>query len=233
MDGMDRVAPRRRPPSGGYARGDVKRMRIVEAALRRFGEDGFEKASTRQIALDAGVNPPALQYYFDGKSGLHMACAEYMAERFGLAMQDSYERADAAASRGEALEALCGLIDALADYFFAFIEADGWSSFIARGQGEEGNRPAYETIRKRLGDELYSHCDRLVGLIIGAALDDPRTRIRSMAIMGQLKIFHLGRAMVLERLGWPDLKGPRLAMLKEVLLVQTRACLASLAEVAE
>jgi len=66
---MEQASPRRRPAEGGYARGEEVRMKIIEAALRVFGENGYERASTRQIAAEAGVNPPALQYYFDGKGG--------------------------------------------------------------------------------------------------------------------------------------------------------------------
>src|SRR5580704_5764986 len=72
---------RRHPEDGGYARGEETRARIVATALRVFGEEGFNKASTRQIAADAGVNPPALQYYFGGKEGLHRACAQHIIDR--------------------------------------------------------------------------------------------------------------------------------------------------------
>jgi AcrR family transcriptional regulator len=228
---MDRLLPRRRPPTGGYARGDAKRLKIVEAALRRFGEDGFERASTRQIALDAGVNPPALQYYFDGKEGLHLACAEYLAERLSAAMQHAYRRAEnVGTDRAEALDALCDIMDTLADFLFETSEADGWSGFMARGQGEDGKAPAYEALRQTVRDELDEHCNRLVGVITGAPASEPRTRVRSLALMAQLKAFSYGRAGVLERLGWPDIRGPRLQMVKEILREQTRAALASYPE---
>jgi len=42
------------PRGRGYARGEETRARIVTTALRVFGEEGFNKASTRQIAADAG-----------------------------------------------------------------------------------------------------------------------------------------------------------------------------------
>jgi hypothetical protein len=45
--------------------------------------------------------------------------------------------------------------------------------------------------------------------------------------MAQLKAFSFGRAAVLERLGWPDIRGPRLQMVKEIIRAQTRAALAT------
>src|SRR5689334_6629200 len=64
------AGPRRRPEAGGYARGDEVRSRILLAAIAMFGEQGFASASTRAIAAQAGVNPPALQYYFHNKERL-------------------------------------------------------------------------------------------------------------------------------------------------------------------
>ncbi len=49
-------------------------------AIRLFGEKGFDGASTRDIATAAGVNAPALQYYFDSKEGLFTACVEHIVQ---------------------------------------------------------------------------------------------------------------------------------------------------------
>ena len=223
---MEQSGPRRRPPSGGYARGDEKRVRIIEAALRRFGEDGYERASTRQIAQDAGVNPPALQYYFDSKRGLHLACVEHLGQCFSLAMRDAYLRSGQVGRDADAaVDALCDIVDAMADYLFETVEADGWSRFIARGQSEEGNDPTYKMLRNTVVEELHGHCTRLVGLITGRPASDTQTRLRTSAILGQLTVFHLGRSIALEQLGWPDLRGPRLRMLKEIVRSQTQAAL--------
>src|SRR5260370_37106951 len=70
----------RRPSAGGYVRGDETRLRIIEAAIESFGEHGFEGASTRDIAARAGVNAPALQYYFENKERGYRECAEYIAD---------------------------------------------------------------------------------------------------------------------------------------------------------
>ena len=77
---MNDIKRLRRPSAGGYARGDETRLRIIEAAIESFGEHGFDGASTRDIAARAGVNAPALQYYFENKEGVYRACAEYIAD---------------------------------------------------------------------------------------------------------------------------------------------------------
>lgn len=52
------------------------RSRILEAALLIFRERGFEKATMREIATEAGVAVGAAYYYFDSKDALVMAFYE-------------------------------------------------------------------------------------------------------------------------------------------------------------
>ncbi len=52
------------------------RGRILEAALSVFRARGFEKATMREIATEAGVATGAAYYYFDSKDALVMAFYE-------------------------------------------------------------------------------------------------------------------------------------------------------------
>lgn len=52
------------------------RSRILEAALSVFHARGFEKATMREIATEAGVAVGAAYYYFDSKDALVMAFYE-------------------------------------------------------------------------------------------------------------------------------------------------------------
>jgi TetR/AcrR family transcriptional regulator, regulator of cefoperazone and chloramphenicol sensitivity len=81
---------------GGYARGEETRARIVTAALKLFGQRGFDGASTRDIATAAGVNAPALQYYFDNKEGVFVACVEHIVKRVWEYLSQVVERAERA-----------------------------------------------------------------------------------------------------------------------------------------
>ncbi|RZL05297.1 MAG: TetR/AcrR family transcriptional regulator, partial [Pedobacter sp.] len=44
-----------------------KRVNILEAAEKLFSELGYEGASTRQIAKEAGANMSMINYYFGSK----------------------------------------------------------------------------------------------------------------------------------------------------------------------
>jgi AcrR family transcriptional regulator len=52
---------------------DATRQAIRDAALRLFCQLGFDGASTRQIALAAGVDPRLITRYFGSKEGLFAA----------------------------------------------------------------------------------------------------------------------------------------------------------------
>ncbi|WP_159011331.1 CerR family C-terminal domain-containing protein [Bradyrhizobium sp. S69] len=235
---MEQASPRRRPTAGGYARGDEVRRRIIEAALRVFGENGYERASTRQIATEAGVNPPALQYYFDGKDGLHQACGQYIADHISQRLEAAYAVAaavkpdDAAA----AVDALCNIIDTLADLLLGSAQGEGWSRFIAQSQTGVSSQPAAQrqteesspgnsAFRQSMNAKIQSECTRLVSIATGRAADDVRTKLQTIAIIGQFAAFHLRRDSSLALLGWPDFYGERLQMLKEILRSQTHAIL--------
>lgn len=67
-----------------------KQGKILEAALKVFAENGYEKASTNQIVKEAGIGKGMLFYYFNNKRELYEYLVEYslavMAEQyFGLA----------------------------------------------------------------------------------------------------------------------------------------------------
>ncbi len=55
------------------AHGEASRERLLHTALRLFAEQGYAKATTRQIAHESGANVGAIAYYFGDKLGLYKA----------------------------------------------------------------------------------------------------------------------------------------------------------------
>jgi AcrR family transcriptional regulator len=223
---------RRHPEDGGYARGEETRARIVATALRVFGEEGFNKASTRQIAADAGVNPPALQYYFGGKEGLHRACAQHIIDRMLSVVSPALTQAQQmrrTATREEAIDALCALLDAMADGLVA-AGSEGWSRFITRGKAD-GAGPAMEMLRENIGMPILQAVANLISLVTDRDPADEITRIKAAAILGQVSTFHTNRENTLAALKWPGFDAPRLQMIKSVIREHTRAILGAAAPV--
>jgi AcrR family transcriptional regulator len=68
-------------PAPKASRDEDKRERILAAALEAFSQNGFDGATTREIAARAGVNLGLIQYYFEGKENLWRAAVARAFER--------------------------------------------------------------------------------------------------------------------------------------------------------
>ncbi len=60
----------------------------------------------------------------------------------------------------------------------------------------------------------------LVARLIEQPADEPQTRLRTLALLGQVIFFRTGRAAVLRVMGWPDFGAARLAMAQAALRLQ-------------
>lgn len=74
------------------------RARIREAALLRFGRDGFA-TPLRTIAADVGVSPALVIHHFGSKDRLREACDERVLEEIRRAKQETLVGGDAGAGR--------------------------------------------------------------------------------------------------------------------------------------
>ena len=59
--------------SGRWRTGQQNKQRIIDAAREHFMRDGYEKATVRSIAADAGVDVAMVYYHFGNKEGLFNA----------------------------------------------------------------------------------------------------------------------------------------------------------------
>lgn len=215
----------RRPEGSGYARGDETRLRIIEAAIELFGESGFGGASTRDIAARAGVNAPALLYYFESKEGLYRACAEHIADSARASFETGLARArqvlEANADAETLIEAFLDIQDVIAVRMFETTCGPDARLFFAREQA--GTEPAIATdiLQSRLRKPLNDVCIELVERISGAAPGDPRTLVRVFTLHGQLMIFHTAKRGALSLLGWQEIDAERAALVKATVREQT------------
>ncbi|WP_158918358.1 CerR family C-terminal domain-containing protein [Caulobacter sp. S45] len=220
---------RRRPTAGGYARGEETRLRIIESAVELFGVQGFERTSTREIAALAGVNPPALQYYFDSKEGLYVACAEHITARawsiLEPAVRDVQRRLAGEIDLEGLIDCVCTIQACAAEFLLRSAEVRSWSLFIGREEGACGAGLAGQVLEKGMHNEIYATIADAIGRIIGKPADDPETRVRMVALNGQVSIFQASRDKALRALGWQDMDAEGVALIKRVARSQTEAAL--------
>ncbi|MDP4153037.1 MAG: TetR/AcrR family transcriptional regulator [Bacillota bacterium] len=70
---------------------EEKRELIINAALKQFAQNGYEKASTNAIIKDAGVSKGLLFHYFENKKQLYVFLFQHSAE---LILQELMKRLD-------------------------------------------------------------------------------------------------------------------------------------------
>lgn len=217
---------------GGYQRGEETRARIIEAAVTVFGERGYEGASTRDIAAAAGVNPPAIQYYFDGKEGVYLQCVEQLIEFLWQQMGTPVEAAEKAlldpdVDDRQLIEATLGILGAV----ISMIEdkAVVWREFLDRHQ--EGLRlesaaALFEAkFKVRVGGVIRVLIARLAGLEV----QDERAIIHSMALFTQGLAFRAQRSKLLTALKWSAINEKEMQLVRDVVLTQARFTLEGLA----
>jgi AcrR family transcriptional regulator len=234
---MARAAKHRHLAEGGYARGEETRARIVAAALRMFGERGFDAASTRDIATSAGVNAPALQYYFDNKEGVYLACVEYIVasvwDFMSAEAADAEQALAAKASDAELIEKFCALQGRLAEFMFTIKDSEDWRLFMARLQSGEGPPAGFQFIFQHVSGRMTRVLAGIVGRLLGRPADDEETLIRTMTVSGQLHVFQVARKSVLARLNWDRVDARRLEMLKRILIEHSTVLLHAMVEARE
>ncbi|HEY9133026.1 MAG TPA: CerR family C-terminal domain-containing protein [Dyella sp.] len=221
----------RRPTEGGYARGDETRQRIIAAAVKLFGEHGFAGASTRDIAAAAGVNAPALQYYFENKQGVYQACAEFVTnelrDRFAPAMRQANDALKGDGGMDALIDAFVGIQEVTLDSVILRTHASKKRLFVARELGDEEANVASKMLNRRLKQPLNKVTLALLARITGRGADDPVTRIRMLTLKGQIMPFYHPPGACLDVLGWKEIDAEKGALLKANVLEQTRTLLNS------
>jgi TetR/AcrR family transcriptional regulator, regulator of cefoperazone and chloramphenicol sensitivity len=221
----------RRPSAGGYARGDETRQRIIDAGVKLFGEHGFSGASTRDIAAAAGVNAPALQYYFENKEGVYQACAEYITndlkDRFAPSMRQANDVLKGNGDMDALIDAFIGIQAAILDSVLLQPLASKRRLFVARELADEEAHIASKLLQRRFKQPLNKVTLALLSRITGASVDDPVTRIRMLTLKGQIMPFYHPPGACLDLLGWKEIDAAKGALLKATVLEQTRTLLNS------
>lgn len=223
--------PRKRPEKGGYARGDETRQKVIDAALEIFGTLGLEAASTRAIAQRAGVNLPALHYYFGGKEGLYQACAIHIADRMETYLKPAGSAIEAALSGAVPpaqvrLDLLHGLLDAVAEVMIGSREPEPWVRFIMREQASP--TAAFNVLYERIMSKVVGLTARLLGSLLERPAEDSYVQIRAMGFIGQLLFFRTARETALRTLGWAALDEEGILLIKSALREQANCAIVPL-----
>ena len=189
---MSATTTRFRPAS--QQRGEETRARILEAALELFAASGFEGASTRTIAEQAGVNLPAIQYYFGSKEGLYRAVLEQFSQEMRAGVTPVAERIRTELAAGQpSRRKLVALLCEMLEIVIALILDDSVPNresrqrFFARMEVEPN--AAVDALQDDMIRHVCEPCCAIIGRLIDRPPNDERVLLHTMTIIGQAKIF--------------------------------------------
>jgi AcrR family transcriptional regulator len=160
-DGKDVAAAGRAPGTGG-PRSEGTRRAILRAARATFAARGYEQATIRAVAAQAGVDASMVMRYFQSKAGLFTAAVS-------MDLQPPDLRSVPAGDRGELLV----------------------RHFLARWEETDRNDELIAMLRTAVTSEsvagqVKAVLGRLVAEPIAAALGDDRAAERGALIAAQL-----------------------------------------------
>jgi AcrR family transcriptional regulator len=187
---MVHLFTRHRPAA--QSRGEDTRRRILETALQVFATEGYEGASTRQLAERAGVNLPAIQYYFGSKEGLFRAVIESIIERTEQHMESLAGEVKAALARADTprdmlLELLCRMLEAFVSLVTGGPHVEAKRLLFARSEVED--TPGLEQLHESGKQHVFTPCFELVARLTDGTAGDEEAELRAMALLGQVTIF--------------------------------------------
>jgi TetR/AcrR family transcriptional regulator, regulator of cefoperazone and chloramphenicol sensitivity len=187
---MNQFTSRHRPAV--QSRGEDTRRRILGAALEVFASEGYDGASTRLLAERAGVNLPAIQYYFGSKEGLYRAVIDSIIKDTEAHMAPLAEQVKAALANPDApREALLELLCLMLESFVALVsngkDIEAKRLFFARAEVE--NTPGLEQLHESGMRQVFQPCLELIARLLGRSTEDRDTVLRSLTLFGQVTIF--------------------------------------------
>lgn len=208
----------------GHPRGEDTRRRILKTAIEAFAAEGYQGVSTRQLAEQAGVNLPAIQYYFGSKEGLYRAAIGHIIGQIEERMAPVAERVTSALagknpSRAELLALLHELLGAFAALVVGGEHLESRRLLFARAEIE--CTAALDALHESGMRQVAEPCMALIGRLIGRPARDEKTVLRTLIILGQITTFCNRGAR--RALGWTDFNAERVRTIQALVREQTDA----------
>jgi len=199
--------------------------RLLDVAIDRFGKNGFEGASTREIARASGTAMSSITYHFGGKEGLYLAAAEHIAGKIAERQEAPLAAARAAVDgpRDAAVAAALALLDGFAQMMLRD-ESAPWARFIMREQ--QAPTEAFERLWAKGMKPIAGTFVRLVARA-RPDLADGDARATALLLFGQAMILRGGRASACKLLEVETLDDEATASLLRARLRANALCILS------
>ena len=218
------------PKATKTQKGEDARDRILQASIEEFAAQGYNGASTREIAARSSANISALSYYFGGKQQLYKAAIDHIICVTNSAFIPIINRANealanSALSPTSLREILIIYVNDLCKVFLLGATEIGWQSswsiLLARSEFEppDGDAWAFRSTSALLLAPLVD----LIYRILNRPSADEECRIIAVALIGQITAFRPLPNGEMGSMGWNNVDPERLLKIQDRL---AKNCLA-------
>ncbi len=201
------------------------RSALIAAALRLFGERGFEATSTRDIAATSKANIASIAYHFGSKQGLRLACAEMIITRIREVFGQTLLDADPGQDAEKALAVIETALTALARFLVMQSQGSDIAAFVIREMTQPS--AALDLIYTRMMGPFHIALCRLWGIATRSDPQSAATRLAVFSILGQLIYFRIGQPIVLKRMDWKKVGSAEADQIIAVVMGNIRALAAT------
>jgi AcrR family transcriptional regulator len=201
-------------------KGEQARRKLLLAALKKIGDKGYENASVRDIADEAGQNVAAIAYYFGNKEKLYAAVLEglgaYLGGVFGAIAEETRPKVlDGTLDPAQAVEVLKRMLRTLLGEQHGVGEFEKIRLVMIREQSSPSE--SFDLLYKNTLKPLHELFTTVLAVATGEDPTSPVTILRAHALFGQVLAFVVARTTILRRLGTKTLTGDHLATIGTIL----------------
>ena len=201
-------------------KGEQARRKLLLAALKKFGEKGYENASVREIADEAGQNVAAISYYFGNKEKLYAGVlegiGEYLRGTFARVAEGAREML---ASRTPDPEVAAGIIKRMMRTLLGeHLEGSEFEKIrLVMMREQAAPSENFDLLYNKTLKPLHELFAQAVGIATGEDPSSTKVVLRTHAMFGQVLAFTVARATILRRLGVKKLQAAHTAQIAELL----------------
>ena len=182
---------------------EITRIALIEAAIRLFGERGYDAVSTREIADLAAANIGSIAYHFGGKPGLRLACAQHVIGNISATVGSAFLKPLPPLRPDEALDMIERMMKVFCNFWLVNPNSQAFVNFILRELLVKGeiSELFYCTWMK----PMHKRFCELFGIATGRDPCSHEVKIAVFSFIGQVFHFRVGQPLIMRRLEWDEL----------------------------
>ena len=197
---------------------DDTRTNLLNMAIVLFGRHGYDGVTTRRLAEAAAANVASIKYHFGSKDALYRGAIDHVVQtlqpRLDMLLDLVAQAREIARNDPERQALLVSqLVEVALNTFLRTPEIKPIVPFMLRELFVPG--PHFERLYQPLSRRLHESLTELVAWVLQQDPRAPATIIRAQALIGQLVVYQIGRAILQRRLGIDDYGDEEIELIRD------------------